>query len=81
MDLTKNDILDIEMRLARGDVRADDVRNLLAALADMPLPAKSQKSGIDKKLAEFESTLGDIEMSIDDLKNALEEIREEIEEE
>jgi len=80
MKLTENDMLDIEMRLARGDVRADDVRNLLAALADMPGLLKNEQTieVLEDEISSLELTIMSLETQRDRLEDSERELKAEI---
>jgi predicted nucleic acid-binding Zn-ribbon protein len=80
MKLTENDMLDIEMRLARGDVRADDVRNLLAALVDMPRLLKNEQTieVLEDEISSLELTIMSLETQRDGLEDSERELKAEI---
>jgi septal ring factor EnvC (AmiA/AmiB activator) len=80
MKLTENDMLDIEMRLARGDVRADDVRNLLAALVDMPRLLKNEQTieVLEDEISSLELTIMSLETQRDRLEDSERELKAEI---
>jgi septal ring factor EnvC (AmiA/AmiB activator) len=80
MKLTENDMLDIEMRLARGDVRADDVRRLLAALADMPRLLKNEQiiEVLEDEISSLELTIMSLETQRDRLEDSERELKAEI---
>lgn len=64
-DITENDILDIEMRLARGDIRASDMERLLGSY-----------KGLDSVNSEY---TGELEDEIENLKDQLRDTEEELE--